>query len=550
VRRSLLTVILLAGLTFAAGLGRQAMTDADEAYYAQAAREMVASGDWLTPHYNFSDRWQKPVLYYWLTAALYVVVGTSEWAARAWSALSGVGLAALTFYIARRTSTFDMTDAARAGRTAWLAGAIVSTSFGYFAEARLALPDLALALCVTGSIAATLRAAEGAGVLAWIAAGLAGGAGFLLKGPVAVAVPAVVLLPVWWLERRRLRVTGRGVLVALACWSVVGLPWYAAMTATHGVPYLQSFFVADNFERFTTTRFNAPRPVWNYPAVLAGGLMPWTLFAIGPLLGALRRPVLAVRQLSAREGRLWMWALAPLLLFMLSVGQQPRYILPVLPPLAVLLSHAITRRAETTPSHLRPPAVAFSLLLVALAATLVRLRPMLVTVPPLAPWLGAVALIGAAVLVLTHLGRARGVAMPAALAVAAATLLLTVQFGALAGRRPEAVEVLAAAVHAHRHGAERVGPYRAFVRNLVFYTGLEQEDLFDQASAIRFLQSTDRVLLVTTTTELPSLERAAGLSTVELARVDYLNTANLRLDALLRPRPEAQLETVVLVANR
>ena len=70
--RPVLTLILLAGLTFLAGLGRPAITDSDEGFYAEAAREMVASGDWLTPHYNYEDRWQKPILYYWLTAATYV----------------------------------------------------------------------------------------------------------------------------------------------------------------------------------------------------------------------------------------------------------------------------------------------------------------------------------------------------------------------------------------------------------------------------------------------------------------------------------------------
>ena len=56
------------GVTFGVGLGRQAITEADEAFYAEASREMVESGDWITPHYNYEDRWQKPVLYYWLTA--------------------------------------------------------------------------------------------------------------------------------------------------------------------------------------------------------------------------------------------------------------------------------------------------------------------------------------------------------------------------------------------------------------------------------------------------------------------------------------------------
>src|SRR5688572_10813293 len=128
VRRPLLTLIALGALTFALGLGRQAITDADEAYYAEASREMVASGDWLTPHYNFTDRWQKPVLYYWLTAATYLVTGPGEGAARLWSALSGVALALLTAAAARRHAS----DA----DSQWLAGAIVATSYGYFAMAR------------------------------------------------------------------------------------------------------------------------------------------------------------------------------------------------------------------------------------------------------------------------------------------------------------------------------------------------------------------------------------------------------------------------------
>ena len=100
--RPVLTLLLLSSLTFFLGLGRQAITDSDEGFYAEAAREMVEGGDWLTPHFNYSERWQKPALYYWLTAATYLVLGPTELAARLWSSLSGIGLVLLTFMIARR----------------------------------------------------------------------------------------------------------------------------------------------------------------------------------------------------------------------------------------------------------------------------------------------------------------------------------------------------------------------------------------------------------------------------------------------------------------
>jgi 4-amino-4-deoxy-L-arabinose transferase-like glycosyltransferase len=156
--------------------------------------------------------------------------------------------------------------------------------------ARSALPDLPLTACITATIAACARGRPLRGHRWWIAVGVFGGLGFLMKGPVAVAVPGVVLLPVWWVERRSTTLPRTAVLTAIAAFCLVGLPWYVAMTATHGTPYLRSFFVADNLERFATDRFNAPRPIWFYPAVLAGGLFPWTVHAAGPLVTAAGPP--------------------------------------------------------------------------------------------------------------------------------------------------------------------------------------------------------------------------------------------------------------------
>ena len=151
-RRPLLTLLALAALTFTTGLGRQAITDADEAYYAEASREMLASNDWLTPRFNFTDRWQKPVLYYWMTAGAYTVAGVTEGAARFGAAMAGLGLTLITWWVARRLHA--------SAEAAWLAGAIVATSFGYFTMARSALPDLPLALCITVTIGAALRATD------------------------------------------------------------------------------------------------------------------------------------------------------------------------------------------------------------------------------------------------------------------------------------------------------------------------------------------------------------------------------------------------------
>ena len=101
-RRSALLLTLLASVTFFAGLGRPAIGDSDEGFYAEAAREMVESGDWLTPHYNYEFRFQKPIFFYWLVSSSYVAGGVGEAQARAWAALAGVGLALVTLVAGRR----------------------------------------------------------------------------------------------------------------------------------------------------------------------------------------------------------------------------------------------------------------------------------------------------------------------------------------------------------------------------------------------------------------------------------------------------------------
>ena len=532
--RPALSLVLLALLTFFLGLGRQAITDSDEAFYAEAAREMVESGDWLTPHFNYQDRWQKPVLYYWLTAVTYLVLGPTEFAARLWSALSGLALALLVWRAAAH-----MTMRADA---AWLAGVIAATCYGYLAMARAALPDLPLTFFITAGIWTALQRQ-------WALAGAVAGLGFLMKGPVALVIPGLVLLPIWWREGtlRTLRVRDLG--IAALVFAVVGLPWYVAMWVEHGPAYFQSFFIGDNFERFATDRFNEPRPFWFYIPIVIGGLVPWSAYLVTLAVRPLRAVLSGVRRLDRDEWRLLLWAFVPLLFYTLSVGKQPRYVLPVLPPLAILLARGMATRTDGA-SGLRVATWITAALYAVLAILLVRARPLFITAYPALTWTALVVLITAAlglawVAATRRLGR-----LPAIMAASAAALLLSIQFGALAGRRPEPVEQMAELVRAHRTSNERIGSYEVFVRNLVFYTGIQQAELFDDAHALEFMRSADRVLLVVGGDDLHRLQEMSGTRMRPLGSVQYLNTANIRLRTLLYPMPEQDLETVFLVTNR
>ena len=545
-RRTTLLLLVICGATFFAGLGRPAIGDSDEAFYAEAGREMVASGDWITPHYNYETRFQKPILFYWIVSASYLATGVNESAARFGSALAGLGLALLTAACGRRL--YDE-------RTGRLGGLIVATAFGYFSIGRLSLPDLPLAFWVT---LATWSAIVGlcdrsSRALGWLLlAGAAVGLGFLTKGPVAIIVPAVVVIPVCWLERRYAPLPLAAIAGAAAVAAAVAAPWFVAMARIHGGAYIEGFFVGDNLERFATSRFNDPRPPWFYLPIVAGGLLPWTplmLSGLGPLTAWARRRW----RPTAATVRLIVWAVLPLLFFTMSIGKQPRYILPILPPLALLLARTLERRLASGNGRgdplIRTAAATIAVLLIALGALLMRALPLIVTIAPalVIASAGIIIFAGAGVLAVALAGPLRHIGV--AVGIAGALTLVGLQYGlSPAGRDP--VQDMAALVVQHRRADEPVATYRVFVRNLVFYTGIKQGDLSDANEVREYLRSREPVLAVIAADDLERIARGGHLPARVLGEVLYFNASAVKLRTLLRPDPGKDLDRVLLVTNR
>jgi 4-amino-4-deoxy-L-arabinose transferase-like glycosyltransferase len=555
VHRITVPLLLLAALTFFAGLGRGAITDSDEAFYAEASREMVASGDWITPYYNYETRFQKPVAYYWLTSATYLVTGASEFGARLWAAFAGVGLVLVTAAAGRRW--YDES-------TGLLAGAIVATNFGYFAIGRMALPDLPLTFCITLSIWAALvstleqeRSPRKFVMLAAIGLGL----GFLMKGPVGVIIPILVIVPVLMIERRSIALTPSDIVLGFVVMIAIALPWYGVMWAIHGNAYLQSFFVGDNFQRFATDRFNDPRPWWFYLPVVAGGLLPWTPLAL-TWLGPITQFVRGRRSIGTIDLRLLMWALFPLIFFSLSVGKQPRYVLPVLPPLALLLASSIVERTQewrgfdgvrSMPRRALPVVVGSllsGLFFVTMAVLLYRAQPLLINVQPAYTTIaaGLIAIAGMAVILSSVSGHWRSA--PVVIALAGAITLPALQFGALSSGGDDTVRQMAKLVEQNRRGQEPVGTLGVFVRNLVFYSGVKTTDVIGDDQVKDFLGQADRALLVAPAEEIDRLEREHGVKVQRLAELRYFNEAGIRVRTLLWPERERDLTRVVVVSNR
>jgi 4-amino-4-deoxy-L-arabinose transferase-like glycosyltransferase len=550
----------LAVLTCLVGVGRPAIQDADEAFYAESGREMVASGNWITPHFNGVPRTNKPILFYWLVALDDEVAGVNETSARLWSAVAGVGLALLTGAIARR----------------WfgpgpdlIAGGIVATSLGLTRLARSALPDVPLAFFVTIAIWA---ATEGLGPEAaparrrrWLClAAVAVALGFLTKGPVAIALPAVVLGPTVLIERWGGRrnpaataplhpsphftswpISWLDVTVATVIVIVIVAPWFVLATDANGWPFLRDFFVGENVDRFLTDRFNPAQPPWYYAPVIVGGLLPWSpflLLLVGPLVQALRR-----RAMSTAATRLGLWAIGPAAFFTASTGKQPRYIVPCLVPIAVLVARDIWRRAAQGRDRLLVASgVLTGLTLITLAALAYRLAPVFRIANP--GWTSTgpllIALSGVGVIVVAF--GARGPAKPLAWIALAGVTAIAVEATVFWPTRPEPVEQVAAWIDRDAPGAT-VSVCGAFTRNLGYYAHVKTVVVDTDVDLPRCAEAPEASLAVLDDDTLAALERVERRTFERLLTIPYLDTARVRVGDLVRQPDPTRVRHVVLI---
>jgi 4-amino-4-deoxy-L-arabinose transferase-like glycosyltransferase len=339
--------------------------------------------------------------------------------------------------------------------------------------------------------------------------------------------------------------------VAAAVFTAISVPWYAAMYQRHGQPYLEGFFIGDNFERFAEPeRFNERRPFYYYwPPIIGAGLMPWTAFlllGIGPIRAAWQQ-----RSVPVAVTRLVIWTAMPLAFFSLSYGKQPRYILPILPPLAILIARAITARLASRPSGdwlLRTCGAATGLAILTLAALIARARPLFDAHAHASGTAAVMVGLGAAaVLAATFQWPTR---LPAAIAAAGALTIGALQFGVLTRGGVEPVERMAQHVTDPDHPARYWASFDVFNRNLVFYAREKQTQLMSEDEVVQFLSLPDRVLLVIPADALARIERERSIKTRRLAAERYFNPSGIKIRTLLWPDPERDLDHVLLVANQ
>jgi 4-amino-4-deoxy-L-arabinose transferase-like glycosyltransferase len=325
-------------LTFFCLLGNRPLNEPDEGRYAEVAREMIETGDWLVPHFWYMPHLDKPPMTYWLVGASMKIFGQNEWAVRLPVALAGVSGVWAAFCLGY----------AMGGRRVGLWSALIlQTSVLYFVMARMLTTDIFLTQFTAWAIYFFWRSwtaiesnndVRKAAFFGWHFAGwIAVALGFLTKGPVALAIAAASLAGL--LVFRRGKISGTllaGIFAGFALFLIIAAPWF--LYVFQQVPLAAHYMIlgqAAGHLLGTTIKNRTGIPGYFF-GILAAGLLPWTL-----LLGWLwRRGHWRGLSPQAKEGwvLLNVWAIFTFILFSLSHAKLPPYILPIFPALAVMLA--------------------------------------------------------------------------------------------------------------------------------------------------------------------------------------------------------------------
>ena len=424
--RQLWWLLIAVAVIWFANLEYRKLIKPDEGRYAEIPREMVVSGDWVTPRLNDLKYFEKPPLQYWATATAYELFGEHQWTSRLWDGLTGFAGILLVWFAGLRLF----------GREAASYAAIVlGSSMLYALMGHINTLDMGVTFFITLGIVSLLLGQTETGrkkqrgwmLLAWAALGLA----VLSKGLMGLVLPGAALFLYAVVQRDFTVFKRMHWLAGLAVFLLVTAPWfYLVMKANP--EFFQKFFIYEHYTRFTTRDLGRYQPWYYFIPVLLAGMLPWTLLMFDTLVNTWRGSRLPDGGPGGRAFNaarfLLVWAVFIYLFFTVSDSKLPSYLLPMFPALALLMGRQLATMNPRRLFWLVAPILPLTLLGLGFAPFTARLADTPLQVQgysAYAWWLVAAALVWSlgVISALVLLRRSRGHRFSAVLALALSSLI-------------------------------------------------------------------------------------------------------------------------------
>ncbi len=366
------------GLIYFSMSGLRPFSNPDEGRYAEIPREMVASGEWVTPRLNGVLYFEKPPFFYWLEALTLKVCGMHEATLRFWPAALGI-LGCLMVYATGRKLY---------GRAAGILSAIVlGTSLLYFGLSQIIILDMAVSVFITGALCFFIlgvREVQGrTRMLLLLGFYLCMAVATLTKGLIGLAIPGAIIF-LWTLLLWRWKAISPLYLsLGIPVFLLVAVPWHVLAaratpasehsagffsTNNKGQGFLWYYFMHEQVLRYLTTIHRRTQPFWFFFAVLPAGLFPWVTF----LPQAVKHAFAGGWKKRKEQPEIFffaIWIVFVLLFFSTSQSKLIPYILPLYPALALLVGRYLAAAWENPGKNsLKGGYVAYGIVAVLLAA--------------------------------------------------------------------------------------------------------------------------------------------------------------------------------------
>ncbi len=326
-----ITILIL--MVYFVPLGRHGLLEPDEGRYAEIPREMIESGDFVTPRLNYVKYFEKPVMLYWMNAASFMAFGENEFAARFPTALCAV-LGALI------TALFGASIYGR--RAGVTAGAVMALSLLYFAIGTITLTDMPLSFFLTAALCSFYYGHIKNNRKWYLVFYASAALGLLSKGLVAIVLPGGIIF--WYIiftKKWRL-ILDALYLPGIALFFAIAAPWFY-MVSRENPDFLYFFFIREHFLRYATKMHSRYEPFWFFVPMIPVGLMPWTgfFFSLFSKESVLRTPDNG----DIKDANIFLicWFSVIFAFFSFSSSKLIPYIVPCFPPLAVLIAADLDR---------------------------------------------------------------------------------------------------------------------------------------------------------------------------------------------------------------